>query len=141
MDWGLIIKIGEIATAIAAVVGFLASVILNLRKIVHVYDKVENLINSNEVVNQKIDDLKVEITNELKKQEDSALLRKDLLLGVARQILLERFTIVIDAGEISTDERIVLTALYQSYSKNGGNSVIHDMWEVVKRLPTTNIRN
>ena len=68
-------------------------------------------------------------------------LRKDLLLGVARQILLERFTKVIDAGEVSADERIVLTALYQSYKKNGGNSVIHDMWDVVKVLPTTNIRS
>ena len=101
MDWGLIIKIGEIATAIAAVVGFLASVILNLRKIIHLYDKMENLIKNNEIVNKKIDDLKTDITNELKKQEDSAILRKDLLLGVARQILLERFTKVIDAGEVS----------------------------------------
>ena len=140
MDWGLIIKIGEIATAIAAVVGFLASVILNLRKIIHLYDKMENLIKNNEIVNKKIDDLKTDITNELKKQEDSAILRKDLLLGVARQILLERFTKVIDAGEVSADERIVLTALYQSYKKNGGNSVIHDMWDVVKVLPTTNSR-
>ena len=52
MDWGLIIKIGEVATAIAAVVGFLASVILNLRKIIHVYDKMENLIKNNEIVNK-----------------------------------------------------------------------------------------
>lgn len=135
------ITIGEIVGAIIAIAGFLGTVIINLRKLVHVYDKMEDLITNNEVVNKKIDDLKIDIKNELKKQEDSAILRKDLLLGVARQILLERFTKVIDAGEVSADERIVLTALYQSYKKNGGNSVIHDMWDVVKVLPTTNIRS
>lgn len=135
------ITIGEIVGAIIAIAGFLGTVIINLRKLVHVYDKMEDLITNNEVVNKKIDDLKIDIKNELKKQEDSAILRKDLLLGVARQILLERFTKVIDAGGVSADERIVLTALYQSYKKNGGNSVIHDMWDVVKVLPTTNIRS
>lgn len=135
------ITIGKIVGAIIAIAGFLGTVIINLRKLVHVYDKMEDLITNNEVVNKKIDDLKIDIKNELKKQEDSAILRKDLLLGVARQILLERFTKVIDAGEVSADERIVLTALYQSYKKNGGNSVIHDMWDVVKVLPTTNIRS
>ena len=141
MDWEQVITIGEIVGAIIAIAGFLGTVIINLRKLVHVYDKMEDLITNNEVVNKKIDDLKIDIKNELKKQEDSAILRKDLLLGVARQILLERFTKVIDAGEVSADERIVLTALYQSYKKNGGNSVIHDMWDVVKVLPTTNIRS
>ena len=141
MDWEKVITIGEIVGAIIAIAGFLGTVIINLRKLVHVYDKMEDLITNNEVVNKKIDDLKIDIKNELKKQEDSAILRKDLLLGVARQILLERFTKVIDAGGVSADERIVLTALYQSYKKNGGNSVIHDMWDVVKVLPTTNIRS
>ena len=141
MDWEQVITIGKIVGAIIAIAGFLGTVIINLRKLVHVYDKMEDLITNNEVVNKKIDYLKIDIKNELKKQEDSAILRKDLLLGVARQILLERFTKVIDAGEVSADERIVLTALYQSYKKNGGNSVIHDMWDVVKVLPTTNIRS
>lgn len=135
------ITIGEIVGAIVAIVCFIGTIMINLRKAVHVYDKMEDLITNNEIVNKKIDDLKTDIKNELKKQEDSAILRKDLLLGVARQILLERFTKVIDAGEVSADERIVLTALYQSYKKNGGNSVIHDMWDVVKVLQTTNIRS
>ena len=113
MDWEQVITIGKIVGAIIAIAGFLGTVIINLRKLVHVYDKMEDLITNNEVVNKKIDYLKIDIKNELKKQEDSAILRKDLLLGVARQILLERFTKVIDAGEVSADERIVLTALYQ----------------------------
>lgn len=138
MDWGKIINLSEYIGAIVVIGGAITSIFINLRKIVHIYDKIEELINNYNTTNQKIDSIKEELKEELKSQTKSAEMRKDLLLGVARQILLDRFNRVLDAEEISSSEFTVLSTLYKSYTDNKGNSVIHDMWELVKQLPIKN---
>ena len=138
MDWGSIVRVSEYIGAILVIVGVIVSVFVNLRKIVHVYDKMEELINNYDKTNDNIDSIKSELKQDLQHQTELAEQRKELLLGVARQILLDRFNRVLDAEEISSSEFTVLSTLYKSYTDNKGNSVIHDMWELVKQLPIKN---
>lgn len=138
MDWGSIVKVSEYLGAILVIGGVIVSVFVNLRKIVHVYDKMEELINNYDKTNDNIDSIKSELKQDLQHQTELAEQRKGLLLGVARQILLERFNTVLNAKEISTAEFTTLSTLYEVYTLNGGNSVIHDMWEQVRTLPIKN---
>ena len=46
MDWGSIVRVSEYLGAILVIGGVIVSVFVNLRKIVHVYDKMEELINN-----------------------------------------------------------------------------------------------
>lgn len=135
MDWGQVVKISEYLGAILVIGGVIISMFVNLRKIVHVYDKMEELITNYDTTNKNIKSIKEDLKAELKTQTEAAEMRKELLLGVARQILLDRFNNVLDSEEISSSEFTVLSALYKSYTDNNGNSVIHDMWELVKQLP------
>lgn len=138
MDWGSIVRVSEYLGAILIIGGVIVSVFVNLRKIVHVYDKMEELIINYDKTNENIDNMKTELKQELQQQIKLAEQRKELLLGVARQILLERFNAVLEAKEITTAEFTTLSTLYEAYTLNGGNSVIHDMWKQVRKLPIKN---
>jgi hypothetical protein len=62
---------------------------------------------------------------ELKKQE----LRDDLLLGVARVLLMDKMQTALDRGYTTQDEYEVVEELYKPYILDGGNGVVKHLFE------------
>jgi cytochrome c biogenesis factor len=79
--------------------------------------------------NQNQDNSIQQISNTLKTQETSIKNEKELVLSVARQMLLEEMEKAIYAGEVTIERKLVLGDLYHQYEANGGNGTIKEMWE------------
>ena len=69
---------------------------------------------------------------ELKEQKEEEKLKHELLLSIARRQLLESFNKVLLDKQMTQETFVVISALYNSYVNNGGNSVICDMWKTIK---------
>ena len=124
-----LIYIGKVVGAIIAIVGFIGSIFVMIRKIIHMVDEVEKLVNNQENMQEIKDELAIR-----KKEEEKS---HDLLLSIARRQLLESFNKVFADREMSQETFMVLSQLYNSYTTNGGNSVICDMWEEIKKIKIT----
>ena len=124
-----LIYIGKVLGAITVIGGFIASIFITIRKVIHVVDEVEKLVNNQQDIQTVKNDL------ETQKEEDKK--SHDLLLSIARRQLLESFNKVFAEREMSQETFMVLSQLYNSYIDNGGNSVICDMWEEIKKIKIT----
>lgn len=69
-----------------------------------------------------------------RQEEDRA--RDQLILGMARTMLLENYERCIDKGFYSVAEREVYHKLYQAYRRDHGNGVIEQLAEKIVELPT-----
>lgn len=58
----------------------------------------------------------------------------DLLLGLARLILLQSMESALDQGHTTTTEYEVIDKLYTAYTKRGGNGVIKHLYERYNKL-------
>lgn len=122
-----LIYAGKIVGAIVTIGGFIAGILVTIRKFVHLMDKVEELIEEKDKENKDIKILKQEVEDQKEEEKRS----HDLLLSIARRQLLESFNKVLLDKKMSQETFVVISALYNSYVKNGGNSVICDMWNVI----------
>ena len=118
-----LIYIGKVIGAIVTICGFIGGIWITIRKFVHLMDKVEKLIEDKEKEQQNIKSLEQQIEDKKEEEKKS----HDLLLSIARRQLLESFNKVLLDKSMSQETFVVISALYNSYVKNGGNSVICDM--------------
>lgn len=83
--------------------------------------------------------LKSNIT-ELKKyrseREKREAAKDDLILGMARVMLVDNYNRCEEKGFYSTEEREVYRKLFDSYRINGGNGVIDQLAPMLRSLPT-----
>ena len=122
-----LIYIGKVIGAIVTIGGFIGGIWITIRKFVHLMDKVEKLIEDKEKEQQNIKSLEQQIEDRKDEEKKS----HDLLLSIARRQLLESFNKVLLDKSMSQETFVVISALYNSYVKNGGNSVISDMWKLI----------
>lgn len=122
-----LIYIAKIIGAIATLSGFIGGIFVTIRKFIHLMDKVETIIENNNQNHENIEKLEEQIENQKKAEEKS----HDLLLSIARRQLLESFNKILTEKEMTQETFVVISALYNSYESNGGNSVICDMWKLI----------
>ena len=122
-----LIYIGKVIGAIVTIGGFIGGIWITIRKFVHLMDKMEKLIKDKEKEQQNIKSLEQQIEDKKEEEKKS----HDLLLSIARRQLLESFNKVLLDRSMSQETFVVISALYNSYVKNGGNSVICDMWKLI----------
>ena len=60
----------------------------------------------------------------------------NIVLAIARTMLLNNYEKCMDKGFYSLDEREVYSALFEQYVKSGGNGVITAIAERIRKLPT-----
>ena len=122
-----LIYIGKVVGSIATIGGFIGTIWIIIRKFIHLVDKVETLVENHSEENDKIKLLEQQIED----QKEAEKLSHELLLSIARRQLLESFNKVLIEKKMTQETFVVISALYNAYVKNGGNSVICDMWDII----------
>ena len=84
------------------------------------------------VLKANISDLK-KYRNEREKKESA---KDELILGMARVMLIENYNRCEEKGYYTTDEREVYGKLFEAYRINGGNGVIDQLAPKLRNLPT-----
>ena len=84
------------------------------------------------ILKQNITDLKKYRLEREKKEEA----KDDLLLGMARVMLIENYNRCEEKGYYTTDEREVYGKLFEAYRINGGDGVIDQLAPKIRSLPT-----
>ena len=84
------------------------------------------------VLKSNITDLKKYRLEREKKEEA----KDDLLLGMARVMLIENYNRCEEKGYYTTDEREVYGKLFEAYRINGGDGVIDQLAPKIRSLPT-----
>ena len=84
------------------------------------------------ILKQNITDLKKYRTEREKKEEA----KDELLLGMARVMLIENYNRCEEKGYYTTDEREVYGKLFEAYRINGGDGVIDQLAPKIRSLPT-----
>lgn len=110
------ITLGEIAKALAFIVGIIGSV---------VYLKNGTIKGLTKVIDEQLEPIKKEI-KEVK--EETA---KNNLSSIKTDLI--NLMELADKNTISTEQKIRSYELYDYYSQHGGNSYVHDKWENLKK--------
>ena len=84
------------------------------------------------VLKSNISDLKKYRTEREKKEEA----KDELILGMARVMLIENYNRCEEKGYYTTDEREVYGKLFEAYRINGGDGVIDQLAPKIRALPT-----
>ena len=84
------------------------------------------------VLKSNITDLK-KYRNEREKKEEA---KDEMLLGMARVMLIENYNRCEEKGFYTTDEREVYGKLFEAYRLNGGDGVIGQLAPKIRSLPT-----
>ena len=84
------------------------------------------------ILKQNITDLKKYRTEREKKEEA----KDELLLGMARVMLIENYNRCEGKGHYTTEEREVYGKLFEAYRINGGDGVIDQLAPKIRALPT-----
>lgn len=132
-----IFYISKVIGALVVILGFIGGIITYLSKMIKILKKVDEIIDQQQNMYDKITYFEQTLL-ENKNMDDKA---KDLILSIARRMLLNSFDSIIKRQSITVDEFTVLGKLFDSYIENGGNSVICDYWEKIKELPMVNDDN
>jgi len=139
MDWSKLIYLAEVIGAICVIGAFFVKVWKIMQGITHLTDVVKDIAKKDEEYRLALQSLRDEHDEQIKnlfqemkerdkrcKEEDKK--QKELLLSMARSTLLISFTEVMARQEMTMAEYEVLHKLYDAYTKNGGNSVICELW-------------
>lgn len=110
------ITLGEIAKALAFIVGMIGSVL---------YLKKGTVKGLSKIINEELEPIKQEI-KEVK--EETA---KNNLSSIKTDLI--NLMELADKKTISTEQKIRSYELYDYYSQHGGNSYVHDKWERLKK--------
>jgi uncharacterized coiled-coil DUF342 family protein len=149
MWWQYVITIGSVLAAVGTIIHFSKNLIKTIadlneknhymemipglsKKVHEISDKVDLLKQTNSEQDEKFRELseKVDILNENLSRE------KELVLGEARQVLLNEITKAKQEGEITPEKKIVLGELYTQYEINGGNGPIKELWDELTHVKT-----
>ena len=84
------------------------------------------------VLKSNISDLK-KFKDEREKKESA---KDELILGMARVMLIENYNRCEEKGYYTTDEREVYGKLFEAYRINGGDGVIDQLAPKLRNLPT-----
>ena len=84
------------------------------------------------ILKSNIADLK-KYRNEREKKEEA---KDELILGMARVMLIENYNRCEEKGFYTTDEREVYGKLFEAYRINGGDGVIDQLAPKLRNLPT-----
>ena len=84
------------------------------------------------ILKSNISDLK-KYRNEREKKEQA---KDELILGMARVMLIENYNRCEEKGFYTTDEREVYGKLFEAYRINGGDGVIDQLAPKLRNLPT-----
>ena len=84
------------------------------------------------ILKQNISDLK-KYRSEREKKEEA---KDELILGMARVMLIENYNRCEEKGYYTTDEREVYGKLFEAYRINGGDGVIDQLAPKIRALPT-----
>lgn len=84
------------------------------------------------ILKSNISDLK-QYRNEREKKEEA---KDELILGMARVMLIENYNRCEEKGYYTTDEREVYGKLFEAYRINGGDGVIDQLAPKIRALPT-----
>ena len=84
------------------------------------------------VLKSNLADLK-KYRNEREKKEKA---KDELILGMARVMLIENYNRCEEKGYYTTDEREVYGKLFEAYRINGGNGVIDQLAPKLRAMPT-----
>ena len=87
------------------------------------------------VLKANISDLK-KYRNEREKKESA---KDELILGMARVMLIENYNRCEEKGYYTTDEREVYGKLFEAYRINGGDGVIDQLAPKLRNLPTKSL--
>lgn len=117
------ITLGQIATALAFIVGIIGSVVYLKNKII------ESL---GTVINEKLIPLKNSIVELDKKMEENSLQAKKNNLESIKTDLINLMELA-DKGAISPEQKMRAHELYDYYREHGGNSYVHDKFERLKK--------
>ena len=88
------------------------------------------------ILKSNISDLK-KYRNEREKKEEA---KDELILGMARVMLIENYNRCEEKGFYTTDEREVYGKLFEAYRINGGDGVIDQLAPKIRNLPTKTIQ-
>ena len=84
------------------------------------------------VLKSNISELK-KYRNEREKKEKA---KDELILGMARVMLIENYNRCEEKGFYPTEDRGVYNMLYQAYKANEGNGVIDQLADKLQKMPT-----
>ena len=84
----------------------------------------------------KINRLSDKMATERKNSEEKDKARDQLILGMARTMLLDNYEKCVDKRFYSVNEREVYHMLYKAYKRDNGNGVIEELAEKIVDLPT-----
>ena len=84
------------------------------------------------ILKANISDLKKYRTEREKKEEA----KDELILGMARVLLVENYNRCEEKGFYTTDEREVYGKLFEAYRLNGGDGVIDQLAPKLRAMPT-----
>ena len=71
-----------------------------------------------------------------REREQKEEAKDDLILGMARVMLIENYNRCEEKGYYTTDEREVYGKLFEAYRTNGGDGVIDQLAPKLRNLPT-----
>ena len=84
------------------------------------------------ILKSNLSDLK-KYRNEREQKEKA---KDEMLLGMARSMLIENYNRCEEKGYYSTSEREVYGKLFKAYTTNGGNGVIDQLAPKLRLMPT-----
>ena len=83
----------------------------------------------------KRDDARAEQAEAERKVIEQREAERDIILAIARTMLLNNYEKCMEKGYYSLEEREVYHKLYQSYRDDNGNGVIEELAPRIRRLP------
>lgn len=140
--WQVITTVSAVCSAILVIYGFGKNLFKgaaesygkheNIEKIPELIDSIKSMSDSLSDFMKKYKDIedKIERLSEaFKKEQEHRVKERELLLSVARQILLDEMEKALEAREETPERKVVLGELYKHYLSNGGNGTVKNMWE------------
>jgi len=78
---------------------------------------------------------RVERAEEKKREGKQRDAERNIILAIARTMLLDNYEKCVNKGYYSIDEREVYAKLYDEYKKDGGNGIIDMIADRIRKLP------
>lgn len=142
VPWQIITTVSAVCSAIIIIWGFGKNLFKgaaetyekheNIEKIPTMLDMMQKISDSIDDLTKKYSELEEKmdsLSNSFLEEQKHEKNERDLLLSVARQILLDEMERAMDVGEETPERKVVLGELYKHYLGNNGNGTVKKMWE------------
>lgn len=142
ISWQIITTVSAVCSAIIIIWGFGKNLFKgaaetyekheNIEKIPTMLDMMQKISDSINDLTKKYSELEGKmdtLSNSFLEEQRHEKNERELLLSVARQILLDEMEKAMTAGEETPERKVVLGELYKHYLGNNGNGTVEKMWE------------